>query len=83
MKIEKLSIVYPFNIGSFLNAKIGLEATLEEGDNVTECYKMLSIKAKELAAFEQGNGSGLTACICKDCLEELYKAKNKFTWKKQ
>jgi hypothetical protein len=52
MTIEKISIMYPFSIGSFLNMKIGLEASLSEGDNIEECYNELSRKAKQLAAFE-------------------------------
>jgi hypothetical protein len=54
MKIEKIHIDYPFSLGSFLYAKIGLEASVTPEDNIEECYKELSRKAKELAAFEQG-----------------------------
>lgn len=54
MKYEKLIFIYPFSIGSFLNAKIGLEATLEEGDDVDECYRRLSEDVKALADKERG-----------------------------
>ncbi len=53
MKYDKLIFIYPFSIGSFLNAKIGLEATLEEGDNIEECYHKLSEEVKALARKEQ------------------------------
>lgn len=52
MKYEKLSLVYPFNIGSFLNAKVGIEVSLEEGDDIATCYEQLSRDAKMLAAKE-------------------------------
>lgn len=55
MKYEKLIFIYPFSIGSFLNAKIGMEATLEEGDDVNECFDKLSKDVKLLAFKEQGN----------------------------
>jgi hypothetical protein len=54
MKYEKLSFIYPFSIGSFLNAKIGLEATLEEGDDYLECFDKLRSDAKRMADIEVG-----------------------------
>lgn len=54
MKYEKLIFIYPFSIGSFLNAKIGMEATLEEGDDVNECFDKLSKDVKLLADKERG-----------------------------
>jgi hypothetical protein len=54
MIIDKITLQWPFNVGSFLNAKVGLEAALEEGDDIEDCYRELSKRAKALAAFEQG-----------------------------
>lgn len=54
MKYEKIIFIYPFNIGSFLNAKAGLEAIIEEGDNIDECWDKLRSDVKRLVAKEQG-----------------------------
>lgn len=55
MKYEELIFVYPFSIGSFLNAKISLKGTLEEGDTLEECYARLSADVKALADRERGS----------------------------
>lgn len=55
MKYEKIIFIYPFSIGSFLNAKVGLEATIEEGDNYIDCFHRLRKDVKEMASIEQGN----------------------------
>jgi hypothetical protein len=53
MKYEKIIYIYPFPIGSFLNPKVGLEATLEEGDDYLECFDKIRQDVKEMARIEQ------------------------------
>lgn len=55
MKYDKLIFIYPFSIGSFLNAKVGLEGTLEEGDDYLDCFHKIRKDVKLMADIEQGN----------------------------
>lgn len=57
MKYEKLIFIYPFSIGSFLNAKVGLEATLDDNDDVEECFEQLRNEVKAMADKERNGGS--------------------------
>lgn len=53
MKITQISLEQLFPTGVFQNIRLRAEATIDEGDNITDCYKRLQQEVNK--AFDEMN----------------------------